>query len=364
MLTTDLALREDPAYEKISRRFHEDNDAFRLAFAKAWYKLLHRDMGPVSRFLGPWVAEPQLWQDPVPAVDHELVDDADVASLKATLLDSGLSVSQLVTTAWASAATFRTTDKRGGANGARLRLEPQRSWEVNDPEQLAEVLQVLERVQADFNARHAGGKRVSLADVIVLGGTAAVEQAARNAGYDGHGPVHARPHRRLAGGHRRRVVRDARAAGRRVPQLPAGRREGLARDAAGRPGLHARPRRPRDDGPGRRVARLGHQRRRVVVRHPHRRVPASLNTDFFVNLLAGGTEWKASQSTENVYEIRDLASGDVRWTATAVDLVFGSNSQLRALAEVYASADAGEKFVRDFARAWAKVMDNDRFEVA
>ena len=275
MLTTDLALREDPAYEKISRRFHEDNDAFRLAFAKAWYKLLHRDMGPVSRFLGPWVAEPQLWQDPVPAVDHELVDDADVASLKATLLDSGLSISQLVTTAWASAATFRTTDKRGGANGARLRLEPQRSWEVNDPEQLAEVLQVLERVQADFNdsavGRQAGlARRRHRAGWHGRGRAGGEERRPR-----GHGPVHARAHRRLAGGHRRRVVRDARAAGRRVPQLPAGRREDLARDPAGRPGLHARSRRSRDDGPGGRAARPGRQRRRVVVRRPHRpgRVP-------------------------------------------------------------------------------------------
>jgi catalase-peroxidase len=366
MLTTDLALREDPAYEKISRRFHEDNDAFRLAFAKAWYKLLHRDMGPVSRFLGPWVAEPQLWQDPVPAVDHELVDDADVASLKATLLDSGLSISQLVTTAWASAATFRTTDKRGGANGARLRIEPQRSWEVNDPEQLAEVLQVLERVQADFNDQSSGasgGKRVSLADVIVLGGVAAVEQAARNAGHQVTVPF--TPGRTDASQEDTDVesfgMLEPRADGFRN-YLRAGEKvspETLLVDRAYMLGLGAPEMTVLVGGLRALGANAGGSSHGALTDSP-----GSLNTDFFVNLLAGGTEWKASRSAENVYEIRDLASGDVKWTATAVDLVFGSNSQLRALAEVYASADAGEKFVRDFVRAWAKVMDNDRFEVA
>ena len=363
MLTTDLALREDPAYEKISRRFHEDNDAFRLAFAKAWYKLLHRDMGPVSRFLGPWVAEPQLWQDPVPAVDHELVDDADVASLKATLLDSGLSISQLVTTAWASAATFRTTDKRGGANGARLRLEPQRSWEVNDPEQLAAVLPVLERVQQEFNDSASGGKRVSLADVIVLGGTAAVEQAARNAGHEVTVPF--TPGRTDAAQEDTDVesfgMLEPRADGFRN-YLRAGEKispETLLVDRAYMLGLGAPEMTVLVGGLRALGANAGGSSYGALTDQV-----GSLNTDFFVNLLAGGTEWKASQSAENVYEIRDLASGDVRWTATAVDLVFGSNSQLRALAEVYASADAGEKFVRDFVRAWVKVMDNDRFEVA
>jgi catalase-peroxidase len=309
------------------------------------------------------VAEPQLWQDPVPAVDHELVDDADVASLKATLLDSGLSISQLVTTAWASAATFRTTDKRGGANGARLRLEPQRSWEVNDPEQLAEVLQVLERVQAEFNAGATGGKRVSLADVIVLGGTAAVERAAKNGGHEVTVPF--TPGRTDASQEDTDVesfgMLEPRADGFRN-YLRAGEKispETLLVDRAymlglGAPemtvlvgGLRALGANAEGSSDGALTDQVG-----------------SLDTDFFVNLLAGGTEWKASQSAENVYEIRDLASGDVRWTATAVDLVFGSNSQLRALAEVYASADAGEKFVHDFVRAWVKVMDSDRFEVA
>ncbi len=363
MLTTDLALREDPAYEKISRRFHEDNDAFRLAFAKAWYKLLHRDMGPVSRFLGPWVAEPQLWQDPVPAVDHDLVDDADVAALKATLLDSGLSIGQLVSTAWASAATFRTTDKRGGANGARLRLEPQRSWEVNDPEQLAAVLAVLERVQQEFNDSASGGKRISLADVIVLGGTAAVEQAAKNAGHEVTVPF--TPGRTDASQEDTDVesfgMLEPRADGFRN-YLRAGEKvspETLLVDRAYMLGLGAPEMTVLVGGLRALGANAGGSSDGTFTDSV-----GSLNTDFFVNLLAGGTEWKASQSTENVYEGRDLSSGDVRWTATAVDLVFGSNSQLRALAEVYASADAGEKFVRDFVRAWVKVMDNDRFEIA
>ena len=229
MLTTDLALRVDPIYEPISRRFLENPDQFAEAFAKAWYKLLHRDMGPVSRYLGPWVPEPQLWQDPVPAVDHELIGEADIAALKATILESGLSISQLVSTAWASAASFRGTDKRGGANGARIRLEPQRNWEVNDPAELATVLPTLERIQQDFNGSQSGSTRVSLADLIVLGGCAAVEQAARNAGHDVTVPFAPGPDGRLAGADRRRVVRGARADGRRVPQLPAARREAAGR---------------------------------------------------------------------------------------------------------------------------------------
>ena len=260
MLTTDLSLRVDPAYEKISRRFLENPDEFALAFAKAWYKLLHRDMGPVSRFLGPWVAEPQLWQDPVPAVDHELVGDADVAALKAKVLDSGLTIAQLVSTAWASAASFRSTDKRGGANGARIRLEPQRSWEVNQPEQLATVLETLEGIQREFNA--AGGAKISLADLIVLAGSAAVEKAARDAGVEVTVPFH--PGRTDATQEQTDVesFRGPRAARRRVPQLPARRREDPAGGAARRPRLHARPDRARDDRPRRRPARARRQRRR------------------------------------------------------------------------------------------------------
>ena len=266
MLTSDLALRVDPAYEKISRRFKDNPEEFGQAFAKAWYKLLHRDMGPVSRFLGPWVAEPQLWQDPVPAAEGELVSDADVADLKARVLDAGLSVSELVGAAWASAATFRSTDKRGGANGARIRLEPQRGWAVN--EGVDRVLEVLEGVQRDFNA--AGGAQVSLADLIVLAGSAAVEKAAADAGRRGDRAVPRRSHRRLAGGHRRRLVPRPGAAGRRVPQLPAGRREAAAGEAAGRPGLHARPDRPRDDRPRRRAPGAGRHGAGHRPRRAHR----------------------------------------------------------------------------------------------
>ena len=359
MLTTDLALREDPAYEAISRRFHQDNDAFRLAFAKAWYKLLHRDMGPVSRYLGPFVPEAQLWQDPVPAVDHALVGDADVAALKAKLLDSGLTVAQLVGAAWASAASFRTTDKRGGANGARIRLEPQRSWETNAG--LADVLPVLERVQQEFN-EGSSGARVSLADVIVLGGAAAVEKAAKEAGYDVTVPF--TPGRTDATQEDTDVesfgLLEPRADGfrnylREGEKLPP---ETLLVDRAYMLGLGAPEMAVLVGG----LRALGANAGGSSVGVLTDRV-GQLTNDFFVNLLAGGTEWKASQSGEGVYEIRDLASGDVRWTASAVDLVFGSNSQLRAIAEVYASADADEKFVRDFVAAWAKVMDNDRFDV-
>ena len=363
MLTTDLALREDPAYEKISRRFHEDNDAFRLAFAKAWYKLLHRDMGPVSRFLGPWVAEPQLWQDPVPAVDHDLVDDADVAALKSALLDTGLSVQQLVGTAWSAASTYRQTDRRGGANGARLRLEPQRSWEANDPERLAEVLPVLERVQREFNDGQSGGTRVSLADVIVLGGSAAIEKAAADAGHDVTVPF--TPGRTDAA----QEDTDVESFGYLEPRADGFRNylhpdeklppETHLLDRAYLLGLGAPEMAVLVGGLRALGANVGGTSHGVLTDRV-----GTLSTDFFVNLLASGTEWKASESTEHVYEIRDVASGDVKWTATAVDLVFGSNSQLRALAEVYASADADEKFVRDFVRAWVKVMDNDRFEVA
>jgi catalase-peroxidase len=362
MLTTDLALRQDPAYEAISRRFHEDNAAFQLAFAKAWYKLLHRDIGPVSRFLGPWVPEAQLWQDPVPAVDHELVDDADVADLKATLLGSGLTVAQLATTAWASAASYRTTDKRGGANGARLRLEPQRSWAVNQPDELAKVLPVLEGIQQAFNEGQSGGKRVSLADVIVLGGAAAVEKAARDAGHDVTVPF--TPGRTDASQEETDVesfaVLEPKADGFRNYVRPGEKQqpEVLLLERAymlelGSPELAVLVAGLRAIG-----TNVGGSSRGVLTDRP-----GQLTNDFFVNLLAGGTEWKASQSEEGEYEIRDARTGDVRWTASAVDLVFGSNSQLRAIAEVYASADADEKFVRDFVAAWAKVRDIDRFDV-
>ncbi|WP_199442843.1 catalase/peroxidase HPI [Umezawaea beigongshangensis] len=361
MLTTDLSLRVDPAYEKISRRFLENPDEFALAFGKAWYKLLHRDMGPVSRFLGPWVAEPQLWQDPVPAVDHELVGDADVAALKAKVLESGLTTAQLVGTAWASAASFRSTDKRGGANGARIRLEPQRSWEVNQPEQLAKVLEVLEGVQREFN--EAGGAKISLADLIVLAGAAAVEKAARDAGVEVTVPF--RPGRTDASQEQTDVesfkVMEPRADGFRN-YVRSGEKlqpEVLLVERAYMLDLTAPEMTVLVGGLRSLGANHADARHGVLTDRP-----GVLTNDFFANLLSPGTRWKASESEENVYEIRDLATDEVKWTATAVDLVFGSNSQLRALAEVYASQDAREKFVADFVAAWTKVMELDRFDIA
>jgi catalase-peroxidase len=358
MLTSDLALRFDPEYEKISRRFLENPDEFRLAFAKAWYKLLHRDLGPIDRYLGPWVAEPQLWQDPVPAVDHELVDDADVAALKERLLGSGLSVSQLAAAAWASAATFRGTDMRGGANGARIRLEPQRSWAVNAD--AVASLETLERVQQEFNAQ--GGKQVSLADLIVLGGCAAVEQAARNAGVEVTVPF--RPGRTDATQEQTDVdsfaVLEPRADGFRN-YLRAGEKlqpEKLLLERAYMLNLTAPEMTVLVGGMRALGTNLGGAQHGVLTDRVE-----TLSNDFFVNLLAPGTEWKASEATENVYDIRDLASGEVKWTATAVDLVFGSNSVLRSLAEVYAADDAKDKFVKDFVAAWVKVMENDRFDL-
>jgi catalase-peroxidase len=361
MLTSDLALRFDPAYEKISRRFLENPNEFAAAFAKAWYKLLHRDMGPVSRYLGPWVPEPQLWQDPVPAVDHELVEDQDVAALKATLLDSGLSVAQLAGTAWASASTFRTTDKRGGANGARIRLAPQKDWAVNEPEQLATVLSRLEQVQQEFNAAQTGGKRVSLADLIVLGGCAAVEQAAKAAGVEvtvpfGPGRTDATQEQTDVDSFR---VLEPRADGfrnylRSGDKLPP---EKQLVERAYLLDLTAPQLTVLVGGMRALGTNVGGAAHGVLTDRP-----GVLSNDFFANLLAPGAQWKASESDENVYEIRDLASGELKWTATAVDLVFGSNSQLRALAEVYASADAQEKFVHDFVAAWVKVMELDRFD--
>ncbi|MEZ7124328.1 catalase/peroxidase HPI [Nonomuraea sp. AD125B] len=361
MLTTDLSLRVDPIYREISLRFLNNPDEFQLAFAKAWYKLLHRDMGPVSRYLGPWVPEPQLWQDPVPAVDHELVSDADVAALKEQILASGLTTAQLVTTAWASAASFRSTDKRGGANGARIRLEPQRNWEVNQPEQLAAVLPVLEDIQRKFN--EGGGAKISLADLIVLGGSAAVEKAAQEAGVPVTVPFH--PGRTDASQEQTDVesfrVMEPRADGFRN-YVRAGEKtqpEVLLVDRAYMLDLTPPEMTVLVGGLRSLGANYGGAKHGVLTDRP-----GVLTNDFFANLLSPGTRWKASESEENVYEIRDAATDELKWTATAVDLIFGSNSQLRALAEVYASDDAREKFVTDFVAAWTKVMELDRFDLA
>ncbi|MBM2614796.1 catalase/peroxidase HPI [Actinoplanes sp. LDG1-06] len=359
MLTTDLSLRVDPAYERISRRFLENPDEFRLAFAKAWYKLLHRDMGPVSRFLGPWVAEPQLWQDPVPAVEGALVSEADVTALKAKVLDSGLSVAELVSTAWASAASFRSTDKRGGANGARIALEPQRSWEVNAA--AAPVVEKLKGIQQEFNA--AGGAQISLADLIVLAGSAAVEKAAFDAGVKVTVPFHAG--RTDATQEQTDVesfaVLEPRADGFRNYLRPGEKTqpEVLLIDRAYMLNLTAPEMTVLVGGLRALGNNVGGSAHGVLTDKP-----GVLTNDFFANLLSPGTRWKAAESGEHLYEIRDLATDSVKWTATAVDLIFGSNSQLRALAEVYASADATEKFVTDFVAAWTKVMDADRFDLA
>ena len=363
MLTTDLALRVDPVYEPISRRFMENPDELADAFARAWYKLLHRDMGPASRYLGPWVPEPQLWQDPVPAVDHDLVGDEEIAALKGKILESGMSVSRLVRTAWASAGSFRGTDMRGGANGARLRLEPQRSWGVNDPTELADVLRTLEQIQQEFNASQTGGTRISLADLIVLGGCAAVERAARDAGHDITVPF--APGRTDASQEQTDVesfsVLEPRADGFRN-YLRAGEKlspETLLVDRANLLRLTAPEMTALVGGMRALGANSGETRHGVLTDRT-----GTLSNDFFVNLLDMRTEWSTSTSAENVYEGRDRGTGEVRWTATAVDLVFGSHSQLRAIAEVYASDDAGEKFVRDFVAAWDKVMNLDRFDLA
>jgi catalase-peroxidase len=362
MLTSDLALREDPAYREISLRFKDNPDQLADAFAKAWYKLLHRDMGPVSRFLGPWVPEPQLWQDPVPAVDHELFDDSDIEELKSKLLDSGLSISQLVRTAWASAASFRTTDKRGGANGARIRLEPQRSWEVNDPAELDQMLATLEQIRQDLNTSRSGGKKISLADLIVVAGCAAVAEAAKNAGHEIQVPFTLG--RTDASQEQTDVesfkVLEPRADGFRN-YLRAGEKlnpETLFLDRANMLSLTAPEMAVLTAGLRVLGANSGGTRHGVFTDHTE-----ALTNDFFVNLLDDDTEWKVS-SEEHVYEGRNRATGEVTWTATACDLVFGANSQLRAIAEVYASEDANEKFVRDFVRAWDKVMNLDRFDIS
>ena len=362
MLVTDVTMRVDPIYGEITKRWLEHPEELADAFARAWYKLLHRDMGPVSRYWGPWVAEPQLWQDPVPAVDHPLVDDADVAALKATVLGSGLSVGQLVKTAWASAASFRGTDKRGGANGARIRLEPQHSWDVNEPAELDKVLPVLEKIQQEFNASASGGKKISLADLIVLAGTAAVEKAAADAGVTVSVPFHAG--RTDASQEHTDVesfsVLEPRADGFRNYIRPGEKTqvERLLVDRAYMLNLTA-PELTVLIG-GLRALGANYQGSKHGVFTDR---PGVLSNDFFVNLLDMGTEWKVSKSDENVYDGTDRKTGAAKWTATANDLVFGSNSVLRALAEVYASDDAKEKFVNDFAAAWVKVMDNDRFDL-
>jgi catalase-peroxidase len=364
MLTTDLALRVDPVYEPISRRFLENPDELADAFARAWFKLTHRDMGPIARYLGPLVPQETLiWQDPVPEVTHELVGAEEVATLKGQILDSGLSVSQLVSTAWASASTFRGSDKRGGANGARIRLEPQRGWEVNDPDALATVLRTLEGIQKAFNSSQTGGKKVSLADLIVLGGCAAVEQAAKNAGLDVQVPF--TPGRTDASQQQTDVesfsplepaadgFRNYRGKGHRLPS------EYLLIDRANLLTLSA-PEMTVLVG-GLRVLGANHQQSPLGVLTS---TSESLTNDFFVNLLDMGTEWKATSEDAETFEGRDRATGELKWTGSRVDLVFGSNSELRAVAEVYASDDSREKFVRDFVAAWHKVMNLDRFDLA
>jgi catalase-peroxidase len=363
MLTTDLALKLDPTYGPISKRFYENPDQLEEAFARAWYKLLHRDMGPLSRYLGPWVPEPQLWQDPVPEVDHELIGKEDIAALKGKILASGLSISPLVSTAWASAATFRGTDKRGGANGGRIRLEPQRDWEVNNPSELAKVLQTLEAIQQDFNSSLSGGKKVSLADLIVLGGCAAVEQAAKNAGYEVTVPFE--PGRTDASQEETDVeafeVLEPDADGfrnylRPGEKLPA---ETLLLDRANLLTLTAPEMTVLVAGMRALNANSGQTQHGVFTDRPE-----ALTNDFFLNLVDMGTEWKASTSDENVYEGRDRETGEVKWTGTAADLVFGAHSELRGISEFYACDDAKEKFVRDFVAAWDKVMNLDRFDRA
>jgi len=366
MLTTDLALRLDPAYEKISRRFYEHPDQFADAFARAWFKLTHRDMGPISRYLGPLVPkEPQLWQDPVPAVDHKLIGDKDIAALKAKILKSGLSISQLVTTAWAAAASFRGSDKRGGANGARIRLAPQKDWEVNQPAELAKVLGKLEAIQKEFNSSQSNGnkrKKVSLADLIVLGGNAAVEEAAKKAGHDVKVPFS--PGRTDASQeqtdvHSFAVMEPSADAFRNYlrngHQMSA---EELLVDRAQLLTLSAPELTVLVGGMRALNTNFGQTKHGVFTNRPE-----TLTNDFFVNLLDMNTKWQAS-SSEGVFEGRDRATGKIKWTGTRVDLVFGSNSQLRAIAEVYACDDSKEAFAKDFVAAWSKVMDLDRYDLA
>ncbi|MFN0300679.1 MAG: catalase/peroxidase HPI [Burkholderiales bacterium] len=364
MLTTDLALRFDPEYERISRRFHENPDQFADAFARAWFKLTHRDMGPLSRYLGPLVpAKPLLWQDPIPAVDHALVGDEDIAALKVKILASGLSIAQLVTTAWASAATFRGSDKRGGANGARIRLAPQKDWEVNQPADLAKVLQKLKAIQKEFNGAQSGGKKVSLADLIVLGGSTAIEAAAKKAGHNVKVPFS--PGRMDAS----QEETDADAFAVLEPTADGFRndlRKGLEGSAAEL--LVDKAQLMTLTAPEMTVlvgglralnANVGQSKHGVFTKRPE-----TLTNDFFVNLLDMRTKWQKSAIVEGVLEGRDRTTGELKWTGTVVDLVFGSNAQLRALAEVYACSDSQQAFVRDFVAAWSKVMNLDRFDLA
>ncbi|MGA9550101.1 MAG: catalase/peroxidase HPI [Rhodomicrobium sp.] len=362
MLTTDLALRFDPAYEKISRRFYENPDQFADAFARAWFKLTHRDMGPIARYLGPLVPKETLvWQDPIPAADHPLIAEQDIASLKAKILGSGLSVSELVSTAWASASTFRGSDKRGGANGARIRLAPQKDWDVNQPAQLAKVLETLEAIQKDFNGSQSGGKKVSLADLIVLGGAAAIEKAAKDAGVDVQAPftpgrmdasqgqtdVHSfTPLEPAADGFRNYLRGKQRLS---AEELLVDKAQLLTLTAPEMTVLVG----------GLRVlgANAGNSPHGVFTKRPE-----TLTNDFFVNLLDMGTEWQPSADSEGVYEGHDRKTNKVKWTGARVDLIFGSHSQLRAMAEVYGCADSKEKFVKDFVAAWTKVMNADRFD--
>ena len=364
MFTTDLSLKVDPSYAKISKRFHEHPQEFADAFAKAWFKLTHRDMGPLSRYLGPLVpAEPLLWQDPVPAVDHKLIGEQDIAALKAKVLASGLSISQLVTTAWASAATFRGTDKRGGTNGARIRLEPQKNWEVNQPAELAKILQKLEAIQKEFNGAQSGGKKVSLADLIVLGGCAAVEAAAKKAGHDVKVPFS--PGRTDATQEQTDVhsfaVLEPTADGFRN-YLRKGHEESAAEllvDRANLMTLTAPEMTVLVGGMRALNANFGQSKHGVFTKRPE-----TLTNDFFVNLLDMNTKWQKSATSEGVLEGRDRATGELKWTGTVVDLVFGSNSQLRALAEFYACDDSKEAFAKDFVAAWNKVMNLDRYGLA
>ena len=364
MLTTDLALRFDPIYEKISRRFMENPDQLADAFARAWFKLTHRDMGPRARYLGPEVpAEELIWQDPIPAVNHKLIDAKDIASLKRKILASGLSVSELVSTAWASASTFRGSDKRGGANGARIRLAPQEDWEVNQPAQLAKVLQTLEAIQKEFNNSQSGGKKVSLADLIVLGGCAAVEAAAKKAGHDVTVPF--APGRTDASQEQTDVesfaVLEPTADGFRnyLKTQYSVSAEELLVDRAQLMTLTAPEMTVLVGGMRVLNTNAGQSPHGVFTKRP-----GALTNDFFVNLLDMSTAWKAASEAGGVFEGRDRATGELKWTGTRVDLIFGSNSQLRALAEVYGSSDAEKKFVHDFITAWNKVMNLDRFDLA
>lgn len=362
MFTTDLALKLDPIYGPISKRFHDNPEEFAKAFAKAWYKLTHRDMGPVSRLLGPEVPEPQLWQDPIPVVDHPLVDAKDLALLKKQIGESGLSVSQMVSTAWASASTYRGTDKRGGANGARIRLAPQKDWEVNKPEDLAKVLAVLEKIQSDFNKQQTNGKQVSLADLIVLAGNVGIEKAARNAGYTINMPFAA------GRGDATQEMTDVESFGVLEPKTDGFRNYfGHEHDRPAEELLVDRAQRLTLTAPEMAVLVGGLRVLNTNVGFPQLGVftkrPETLSNDFFVNLLSMDVEWKQSKICEHFYEARDRQTGELKWMGSRVDLIFGSNSQLRAISEVYASADAEKKFIRDFVNAWVKVMNLDRFDL-